>query len=153
MKTLSTFLLLIFSLSAFAQHASADSCKVYRIRSFEVSTTVPKHKLQDVIAKPDTTYFLSSDQVNRLNDFLNVHTTCKSSTGTNPINGLDIRIVICFKDAAGKSHTLGFDYAGDYQLDGLTYYYDSRLAFCENELKIGIMPHKQIIETQPYKRH
>jgi len=153
MKSFTAILFLLFSATAFAQHASTDSCEVYKNKTLATTAHETYKSVQDVIAKPDTTYFLSSDGVEKLNNFLAVHGMYKSSTGVNKPNTLNIKVVISFRDDAGKKHTLGFDYAGDYQLDGLTYYYDSRLAVCENELKLGIMTHQQLIQPKPYKRY
>jgi hypothetical protein len=141
-----------FFINSFAQHASSDSCRIYKISRFNSATDVPNHTIHDVLHDPDTSYFLSVDQVNRLNNFLDENARYKVPDNLVLKDPFNIIIVISFHDDAGKNHWIGFDYYGNYELDGVYYHYDDRLASVENELEIGIIPHKQMLNPGKYNR-
>jgi hypothetical protein len=150
-KFLKIIFLLLLPVLSFAQYNESENCRIYKISPLETRSDV-KHSIQDVISNSDTSFNFSTDETFKLDAFLNEHDRYKSASGSAN-NTLDIRFVICYEDNSGKQHKLGFDYNGNYQLDGMTYYYDERLAFCENQLNIGIVHHKQMLETKPYSRH
>ncbi|HET6991405.1 MAG TPA: hypothetical protein VFJ43_08785 [Bacteroidia bacterium] len=129
---LNLFCCLLIPVFSFSQSASLSKCWRYEIKCSH--DPYLNHSVEGVKNQPDTSYQLSIEEVIKLNDFLQAHKLYKTPDA-DPEKHFDIRLVFLFGDEAGKRHELGFDCDGNYELDGISYSFNDKIATALDELK------------------